>query len=590
MSAPASSAGAAFLGVERSLTGRRWRERAADPLQGLAIAQRLGLPEVVGRLLAQRGVPVDGIERHLAPTLRDWLPDPSSLKDMDAAAARLARAVETRERVAIFGDYDVDGATSSAVLRRFLEALDVPVTVYIPDRRSEGYGPNAPALLELGAEGAGLVVTVDCGTLAHEALAAAAEAGLDVIVLDHHAAEPVLPRALAVVNPNRLDDESGQGTLSAVGVTFLTLVALARLLRQRGIQPPDLMQSLDLVALGTVCDVVPLVGLNRAFVAQGLKILAQRRKAGLVALSDAAGIGERMDAYHLGYVLGPRVNAGGRVGRSDLGARLLSTEDPTEARRLAAELDRLNEERKQVEAQVLEDALQTVDDGGPLIVAHGEGWHQGVLGIVASRLKERFNRPACVIAWEDGTGKGSGRSVPGVDLGAAVIAARQAGILLAGGGHRMAAGFSLERDRLEDFRRFLTARIDYELGGGDRVPELSIDGALLPTACTAELCRTLAGLGPFGAGNPEPRFVLPQVRVVKADPVGSGHVRCFATQPATGARIKAIAFRALETPLGPALLESGGLALHLAGHLRPDTWQGRDDVQFVIDDAAIAGR
>ncbi len=584
----ASPQGAAFLGIERSTTGRRWRERGGDALAGLAMAQRLSVPEVIGRIVVSRGIPLEGAERHLAPTLRDWLPDPSRLKDMDKAAARLVDAIRGRERVAIFGDYDVDGATSAALLRRFLEDLGIAVAIHIPDRRLEGYGPNAPALLRLRDQGATLIVAVDCGTLAFEPLAVAADAGIQIIVLDHHTAEPALPRALAIVNPNRLDDSSGQGQLCAAGVTFLFLVAVARLLRQHGIDPPDLMQSLDLVALGTVCDVVPLTGLNRAFVAQGLKIMAQRRKPGLVALADGARIGERLDGYHLGYVLGPRVNAGGRVGKSDLGARLLATEDAAEARRIAAELERLNEERREIEAGVLAAALEGLDPSGPVVIAHGEAWHPGVLGIVASRLKERFNRPACVIAWEDGIGKGSGRSVAGADLGAAVIAARQAGLLLHGGGHRMAAGFTIERDQLARFSDFLAERI----GGGadtrDAVPELGIDGALQPMACTAGLVRLLTGLGPFGAGNAEPRFVLPGVRIVKADPVGSAHVRCIVTQPATSARLKAIAFRATETPLGAALLNAGGMALHLAGHLRADTWQGRDDVQFMIDDAAPA--
>ncbi|HLY54252.1 MAG TPA: single-stranded-DNA-specific exonuclease RecJ [Stellaceae bacterium] len=582
----------ACLGVERSLTGKRWRQRGGADLVGLAIAQRLAIPEIVGRIMAARGVPLDGVDRHLSPTLRDWLPNPGSLRDMDRAAARLADAIARRETVAVFGDYDVDGATASALLRRFLAALGVPVLIYIPDRRIEGYGPNAPALKRLKEQGASLVVTVDCGTLAHEALGEAAAAGIEVIVLDHHAAEPALPPAVAVVNPNRLDDDSGMGALCAVGVTFLTLVALARALRERGHagEIPDLLQFLDLVALGTVCDVVPLTGLNRAFVAQGLKIMAQRRRAGLVALADGASVSERLDAYHLGYVLGPRVNAGGRVGRSDLGARLLATDDPEEARRLAAELERLNDERRAIEAQVLQQTIAQVEaaGAGAVVVAHDEAWHQGVLGIVAGRLKERFNRAACVVSWDGGIGRGSGRSVAGIDLGAAIIAARQAGLLMAGGGHPMAAGFTVARDRLAAFAAFLEARIGGQMTGRRLVPELGLDGVLQCGACTTDLCRTLAALGPFGTGNAEPRFALPLVRVAKADVVGNGHVRCFVTPLGGGGRLKAIAFRALETPLGPALLQAGGAALHLAGHLRADTWQGRDDVQLMIDDGAPA--
>jgi single-stranded-DNA-specific exonuclease len=587
-----TAAEAAVLGVTRSLTGRRWRQRGGDGLHGLAIAQRLNLPEMIGRVLAARGVDPDGVERHLSPTLRDWLPDPYRLADMERAAERIADAVGRGERIAILGDYDVDGATATALLTRYLAPLGVPVSIHIPDRRTEGYGPNAAALLRLQAEGASLAITVDCGTLAFEPLAAAAAAGLDVVVLDHHMAEPVLPPAFAVVNPNRLDDRSGERALSAAGVTFLALVAVNRILRERGafrgIPAPDLMQLLDLVALGTVCDVMPLTGLNRAFVAQGIKIMALRRNPGLVALADGAGVAERLDAYHLGYVLGPRVNAGGRVGRSDLGARLLATDDPVEARRLAEELERHNGERREIESEVLAQAILQVEapdrQPGAVVIAHGTGWHQGVVGIVAGRLKERYNRPACVIAFEGGIGRGSGRSVPGLDLGAAIIAARQAGLLTAGGGHRMAAGFSLAAERLDAFAAFLSDRF----GGATESPEpeLGIDGLVQPAGCTAELCATLDRLGPFGSGNSEPRFALAQTRIARSDIVGAGHVRCFVTQPGTAARLKAIAFRAMETPLGAALLATGGTPLHLAGHLRADTWQGRDDVQLIIDDGA----
>lgn len=592
----------AFLGVSQSLGGKLWRQRQGDDRLGLAIAQRLGIPEVVGRLIAGRGIPADGVEAYLNPTLRGLLPDPSCLKDMDRASARLADAVGRGEKIAIFGDYDVDGATSTALLSRFLRELGVPARSYIPDRRREGYGPNAPALLKLQAEGAGVVVTVDCGTTAHGPLALAAEAGLDVIVLDHHAAEPSLPPAFAVVNPNRIDDESGLGALAAVGVTFLLVVALSRALRQRGFYrdraEPDLLQWLDLVALGTVCDVVPLVGLNRALVAQGLKIMAQRRNAGLVALADIAAIAERADAYHLGYVMGPRVNAGGRVGKSDLGCRLLSSEDPAEAAEIAGLLDALNSERRQIEAEVLAEAIAQVEAGGAqeasVVIAAGRDWHPGVIGIVAARLKERYDRPACVIAWEPDPeapgeliGKGSGRSIAGVDLGAAVIAARQSGYLAGGGGHRMAAGFSLKFAQFDAFMAFLQARIRDDTPAGGLVPELGVDGMLALGAATPELIQTLAGIGPFGSGNAEPRFVIPRVRIAKADIVGSAHVRCFLVSGG-GERLKAIAFRAVNTPLGDALLNAGGVTLHVAGHLRLDTWQGRNGVQLLIDDAAVS--
>jgi single-stranded-DNA-specific exonuclease len=585
----------AFLGVERSLGAKRWRQRGGDDRMGMAIAQRLGIAEVMGRIIAARGIEAEAVERYLTPTLRDWLPDPNRLKDMDRAVARLALAIERREFIAIFGDYDVDGATSSAILQRFLTLLGARTRLYIPDRRTEGYGPNTAAFKTLRDEGVSLVVTVDCGTTAHKSLADAAAMGLDVIVVDHHAAEPLLPPAVAVVNPNRLDDESGEGALAAVGVTFLLIVGLNRALRDAGwyagAAAPDLLQFLDLVALGTVCDVVPLIGLNRALVAQGIKIMAARRNFGLVALADSAAVSERLDAYHLGYVLGPRVNAGGRVGRSDLGCRLLSTDEPDEARRLAFELEQLNTERRSIEAEVLACAIEQVEHnglaGGPVVIAHGANWHPGVIGIVAGRLKERYNRPACVIAWEGGIGKGSGRSVSGVDLGAAVIAARQAELLLAGGGHRMAAGFTLAQNGLDAFAAFLGARVGADAAGADLTPELGIDGMLQAAAATPALCTMLAGLGPFGSGNTEPRFVLPQMRVVKADVVGTGHVRCILATAAGAERLKAIAFRAMETELGPALLQSGGAALHIAGHLRADTWQGRNGVQLTIDDAAF---
>jgi single-stranded-DNA-specific exonuclease len=585
----------AFLGVERSLCGRRWRQRAGDDRAGLALAQQLGLPEILGRLLAARGVGAEAADRFLTPTLRDSLPDPSHLKDMDKAVARLARAVTAGETIAVFGDYDVDGATSVALLQRFLEAVGARVRVYIPDRQREGYGPNAPALLRLKEDGAAVVITVDCGVTAHAALTAAAGVGLDVIVVDHHVAEPALPPALAIINPNRLDETSPHGMLAAVGVAFLLVVGLNRALRQAGwyaARPaPDLVQWLDLVALGTVCDVVPLTGLNRALVAQGLKLMQRRGNIGLAALADVAGIGERLDAYHAGFILGPRVNAGGRVGEADLGARLLASDDPIAAREIARHLDALNAERREIEARVLAQAIDQVESGdrsAPLVFVAGEGWHPGVIGIVASRLKERYNRPACVVAVADGVGKGSGRSVPGMALGPAVIAARQAGLLINGGGHAMAAGFTVETTRLAPLRDFLTARAVEALGEDGLVPELGIDGVLAAGAATPEFAQLVERLGPFGAGNAEPRFALANLRVVRADVVGGAHVRCILGDGGGTARVKAIAFRCLEGELGPALLNGQGRGFHLAGHLRADNWQGREGVQLVLDDAAPA--
>ncbi len=595
-----------FLGVERSLTGKRWEERLGDARLALALAQRLGLPEVVGRVLAARGVDVDDAERFLDPTLRAYLPDPSALQDMDRAAARLVRAVEEGEKIAVFGDYDVDGATSAAVLARFFAALGIELEIYIPDRLAEGYGPNAPALKRLKAAGTDLVITVDCGITAYEALGEAAAAGLEVVVVDHHAAEARLPAAAAVVNPNRLDDSSGQGQLAAVGVAFLLVVALNRALRDAGwysrnrCPEPDLMQWLDLVALGTVCDVVPLTGLNRALVAQGLKVMAGRRNAGLAALGDVARLDERPGTYHAGFLLGPRVNAGGRVGEAPLGARLLTCDDPAEAAAIAARLDAYNTERREIELQVLDQAIRQVEETGAgegLVVVAAEGWHAGVIGIVASRLKERFNKPALVVALENGVGKGSARSVPGVDLGAAVIAARQAGLLVNGGGHPMAAGLTVAAESLAELTAFLDARLARRLAEIDYRPSLGIDGALQPRGATLELLAQLERCAPFGVGNVQPRFVLPSVRVSKASVVGDNHVRCFigaaAGSPGSGAAggsLKGIAFRSLESDLGPALLQTAGLPLHLAGRLQADRWGGRESVQFIIEDAAPAGQ
>ncbi len=483
------------LGVDRSFGGRRWRWRAAGDAAALALAQRLGVSEIVGRVLAGRGVGPEEGPLYLEPRLREQLPDPSVFRDMDRAAARLAAAVRGGERIAVFGDYDVDGATSSALLKRFFAALGVAVRVYIPDRLTEGYGPNPAALRRLRDEGASVVVTVDCGTTAHAALAAAADLGLDVIVVDHHVAESGLPPALAVVNPNRLDESGAHGQLAAVGVAFLLAVAVNRELRAAGWYDgtgrpePDLRRWLDLVALGTICDVVPLTGVNRALVSQGLKVMARRANPGLAALADVARLSEPPGAYHAGFVLGPRVNAGGRVGEADLGARLLATDDPEEARRLAHLLDEHNRERRRIEEGVLAEALaaaEAMEDAPALLVA-ADGWHPGVIGIVASRLKERFNRPAFVVAFDGAVGKGSGRSIGGVDMGAAIIAARQAGLLIDGGGHAMAAGFSVERGRLEALRRFLVERLGGEIAAKGIVPGLAVDGVISVPAATLDL-------------------------------------------------------------------------------------------------------
>ena len=524
---------AAFLGVQSSVSGKRWELRSADEREALAICQRFSLPDVVGRFMASRGIVLDDAGDFLQPSLKSQLPDPDHLKDMDKGVERLVRAIREKEPIAVFGDYDVDGATSSAVLSRFFAAINVPLEIYIPDRMKEGYGPNLPALRSLAAKGIRVVITVDCGITAYEPLEGAADAGLDVVVVDHHVAEPHLPKAAAVINPNRLDDDSPHGHMAAVGVTFLLVVALNRALREAGFfegrQMPDLRLLLDLVALGTVCDVVPLKGVNRAFVSQGLKILAQRQNKGLAALADVSGVDRYPEAYHLGYQMGPRVNAGGRVGESYMGARLLSTDNPSEARDIAQQLNIFNQERKEIEAACLEQAIEQVESTGMhegLVYAAAEGWHPGVIGIVAGRLKERYNRPACVVAFENGIGKGSGRSIDGVDLGATVIAAGQADLLINGGGHKMAAGFTVSQENSDAFRDYLAERILAQVGTGGIVPRLMLDGAVTVTASNVDLVKKLEQLGPFGAGNSTPRFVLPDVVLEKVSIVGTDHVRC----------------------------------------------------------------
>ena len=591
---------AAFLGIEHSLTGRRWAARLGDERLALAIAQRHGLPDAVSRLLAAREVDLEGVPDFLEPTLRKFLPDPLHLKDMDAAIARLVRAVQQSERIVVFGDYDVDGATSSALLLRFFRAVGGNIGVYIPDRRKEGYGPNAPALLKLKQEGTAVVVTVDCGVTAFEPLAEARRVGLDLIVIDHHQAEVALPEAIAVVDPNRIDDASPHKQMAAVGVAFLLCVGVNRALREAGWYTterpePDLRQWLDLVALGTVCDVVPLTGVNRALVRHGLLVMAQRRNVGLAALADVARLKETPGAYHLGFMLGPRVNAGGRVGQADLGARLLSSDDPHEVGALAVRLDEFNAERRAIEREVLDQAIGRIEGlYGPdrkglpaALVVESEGWHVGVIGIVASRLVERYGRPTFVIGMDGELGKGSGRSVRGVDLGAAVIAARQSGLLVNGGGHAMAAGLTVARSALPDLAKFLDERIAPQLGAAPAVRELGIDAALAPAAATQELIGMIERAGPFGAGNALPRFALTSVRVNYAQPVGEGHVRCTLVGAERG-RIDAIAFRASQTALGPALLDPARPVLHVAGALRIDRYGGRESVRLQIDDAAAA--
>ncbi|SCA54792.1 Single-stranded-DNA-specific exonuclease recJ [Candidatus Terasakiella magnetica] len=581
-----------LLNIEQSVSGKQWVQRPFDERMAMTLSQRLEVSELTGRVMSSRGVALDEAASFLNPTLRDLLPDPNHFKGMSEAVSCLCDAIQNEELIAIFGDYDVDGATSSALLRRFLNGVGAKSTIYIPDRLEEGYGPNSAAMDTLKAQGVSTVVTVDCGTTSFEPLAHAASIGLKVIVVDHHEAEVKLPDCAAVINPKRLDEDGRYAHLAAVGVTFVFCVGVNRALREvewfvEGRKEPDLRHLLDLVALGTVCDVVPLTGLNRAFVIQGLKIMARRGNAGLAALADVAGVNETPEAYHAGFVIGPRVNAGGRVGESYLGANLLSTDNPAMAAEIAAQLDGYNKDRKELEQHVLDEAIAQVDgeEHSSVVMAVGQDWHPGVIGIVASRLKERYSLPACVISMSDGVGHGSGRSVTGVDLGTNIIAARQSGLLVKGGGHAMAAGFTVEEGKLDEFKAFLADRIGSQIEEQDIQPTYKCDGAISPSAVTPALVEELEQVGPFGSGNAQPRFVLSNVNVQRADVVGKDHVRCFLSDE-FGVRLKAIAFRALDSELGQALLQHNGRKLHIAGRLKLDTWGGGTSVQLLIDDAA----
>jgi len=581
-----------FLGIERSALGRPWRERLdeAGQSRALAIAQIHGHPDLLARVLAARGVTPEGAEPHLDPTLRRLMPDPATLSDMESAAERLAAAIIAGVKIAIFGDYDVDGAASAALLSEFLTAAGVPHIVRIPDRIFEGYGPNATAIGELAPDGARLLVCVDCGTTSHAPLAEARKLGLGVIVLDHHQAPEILPDAI-IVNPNRQDDLSGLGQLCAAGVTFMTLVATNRLLRARGFwkarPEPDLLLGLDLVALATIADVAPLTGLNRAFVVKGLALMRARGRPGLTALFDVAGAGGPPNVYHLGFLIGPRINAGGRIGDAALGAKLLIARDETEARRIASELDRLNKERQAVEASMLEAASAMADDARGAIVVTGEDWHQGVVGLIAGRLKERYRRPAFAIAFDGAIGTGSGRSVLGIDLGRIVRRAVESGLLLKGGGHAMAAGITLARDKLADFRAFLEDMLAEKIAS--RSEALLIDATLTAAGATPALYAALEKAGPYGAGNPEPIFVFPGHRITDVMPVGQGHMR-WRAEAGDGAKIEGIIFRAAGEPIGEALTGLRGAPLHLAGSLALDRWNGREKVTLRLLDLAPAER
>ncbi len=583
-----------FLGGGTSLSGRRWVWRESELLLAQAIAQKLELPEILGRLLAARCKPELAAD-FLDPSLRALMPDPSCMVDMDAAATRLARAVTTCETVGVFGDYDVDGACSGAVMATGLRQLGCRVLTHVPHRMTEGYGPNAPALAGLAAQGASLIVCVDCGTAAADILATL-EGHADVIVLDHHASQGAMPRVVAVVNPNRPDCGSGLRMLCAAGVAFMAMVATHRMLRRTGFfanrPEPDLKLMLDLVALATVCDVMPLIGLNRAFVTAGLKVLSKRGRPGLAALLDVARVTEFPTAMSLGWALGPRINAAGRISEADIGLRLLLAEEELEARSLAATLDSINRTRQTVEAKMLDAAMAQaqvqIEAGHPTVVVAGPEWHAGVVGIVAGRIKERFNRPACVAALADGMAKGSGRSVPGVDLGAAIIAARAHGLLTSGGGHAMAAGFALPAHDIEAFHSFLDERLQ-AAALLPKAADLRVEGAMALSGCSLDLAQQLHRLAPFGPGNEEPMIVLPRTRVTRAERIGAeGNTLRVFLEGEGGARLKSVLFRAGETRLAQALLARDGAMFHVAGHLRAESWNGRVSVGFTIVDAAHA--
>ena len=587
-----------FLDVRRSVGGVSWEHRLNErqDMAALAIAQGLGVPDIVARVLAGRGVTAEDATRFLDPTIRDLLPDPATLTDMNKAAARLAEAVIRHEKVAIFGDYDVDGAASSALLKRFLAHFDVPSEIYIPDRLFEGYGPNPDAMRELVSRNARLIVTVDCGTNSAAAIDAAKEAGADVVVLDHHQVGGPLPAADAVVNPNREDDLSGQGHLCAAGVVFLALVQTSRILRARvpDIGQPELLALLDLVALATVCDVVPLAGVNRAFVVKGLQVIRQQTNVGLAELARVSRIGEPASTFHLAFLIGPRINAGGRIGDAALGSRLLATDDPVEARTIAETLDRLNQERQAMEQEMLAEARAEADaelagnNGPAVIVTASDSWHPGIVGLIASRLKDYARRPAFAIAFNaNGIGTGSGRSVAGFDLGRLVREAAQAGLIVKGGGHGMAAGITVERAKLGALRAFFEERAAADIFRLQDEESLLVDGALAAEGATLALIDALEKAGPFGAGHLPPVFVLPRHRLVDARPVGTNHIRAE-LQSEAGGRLQGMAFRSIETPLGDFLLKNRGRTIHIAGALSANHWNGNRTVQFRIADAAPA--
>lgn len=577
---------------KKSLNGNLWDVLSADERLSQALMQQKNLPYIVANILTVRGVNTENADLFLNPKLQTLLPNPSCLKDMDKAAKRIAEAIVKKEKIGIIGDYDVDGATSSAVMCKFLNFFGLTPNVRIPDRE-EGYGPCESMFIDFDNNGIKLVITTDCGTSAFEVLDKAASDGFDIVVLDHHEAEIKLPKVFAVVNPKRLDENNDYPYLkylAAVGVVFMTIVAVNRELKNMGYyttnNAPDLLSFLDLVALGTVCDVVPLLGLNRAYVKQGLKIISLRQNLGIRALSDIAQIGETLSAYHLGFVLGPRINAGGRVGDPSIGNKLLCTTNEIEAKNLAEKLNNFNIERKEIESYVLLQAIEVLEGTAqeyPMAFVYGSDWHQGVIGIVAGKLKERYNVPAFVMSVEQDEVKGSARSIAGIDLGALIIAAKEKGLLTKGGGHTMAAGFSLNEDKIDEFKKFVGEYIKSKLGEEKITPIISIDGTVSLSGANEKLAEAIELLEPFGASNPEPKIIIENVYFANQSIIGSGHVRCFLTDE-FGQKLKSIAFRAADTQVGKEILASRGERFDVAGTLRKDTWQGRTSLQFIIED------
>lgn len=579
------------LNVDSSALGREWVQRHFDERDVLAISQRNNLDAIVAQLISARGIKCEDADMFLSPTLKNLLPNPSDLKDMDICVNRIVKAIQDKEKITIYGDYDVDGATSTSLFLRFFRMIDVDVGFYIPDRQIEGYGPNIEAFNKLKKEGSSLIITVDCGTVSCSQIQHAKEIGLDVIVVDHHASEPELPDCVGIINPNRFDEDSPYTYLAAVGVSFLVCIAINRALRSLGLfqnkEEPNLVSLLDIVALGTVCDVVPLVGLNRAFVAQGLKVLQGRQNMGIRMLADSYGIDEKVNTYHLGYVIGPRINAGGRVGTATLGTQLLSSEDVDIVAPIVEKLNALNEDRKLIQDEVLQAAFSQVNESEPVIVVYGDGWHQGVIGIVAGRLKEAYNRPTFVISFLGEEGKASGRSIPGFDMGQVIQHACQKSVLIQGGGHPMAGGFSVMRHKLEDLKLLMKELFYKKLSDSHLKPKLELDGILTLQSASQDLIESIERVGPFGSGNPTPRFAFKDVQISYTKIVGEKHVKCSLLNPLSQGHIDAMAFNAMDTDLGPFLINHTKSTINLAGSIKINSWGGREKITITIDDASL---